>query len=151
MSTMTGPDLPHLPHPVRDAAFYAGVPAKRLVAWFVDAIVIFALTLVIIPFTLFTAFFYLPLLWLVLSFAYRTVTIARGSATWGMRFMGIELRTARGTRFELGDAAAHTAIHTVAMAFVLPQIASVILMLTTPRGQGLPDLALNTVALNQRR
>ena len=26
----------HLPDPDRDAQFYAGVPVKRLIAWFVD-------------------------------------------------------------------------------------------------------------------
>jgi uncharacterized RDD family membrane protein YckC len=143
--------LPDLPHPERDAAFYDSVPAKRLVAWVIDGILIFALTLLAIPLTLFTALFYLPVLWLALSFAYRTVTLAQGSATWGMRFMGIELRTFRGECFALPDAAAHTAIYTASMAFVLPQIASIVLMLTTPRGQGLPDLALGTVALNRRR
>ncbi|MEM1427953.1 MAG: RDD family protein [Pseudomonadota bacterium] len=144
-------DLPHLPHPVRDAAFYESVPAKRLAAWVVDSVLILALTLLVLPLTLFTAVFYFPFLWLVLSFAYRTVTLAQGSATWGMRFMGIEMRTFRGERFALADAAAHTAIYSVCMAFVVPQVASIVLMLTTPRGQGLPDFALGTVALNRRR
>ncbi len=151
MTPMDINDFPDLPDPRRDAAFYASVPAKRLVAWLIDSTIILAFTLIAIPLTLFTAIFFLPLLWLVLSFAYRTVTLSRGSATWGMRFMGIEFRTGRGERFALGDAAAHTLLYSLAMAFVLPQVVSAVLMLTTERGQGLPDLALGTVALNQRR
>jgi uncharacterized RDD family membrane protein YckC len=147
---MFDPDW-HLPDPDRHGEFYADVPAKRAVAWVIDAVVVLALALLAIPLTLFTALFFLPLLWLVLSFAYRTVTLARGSATWGMRFMGIELRTFRGERFALPEAALHTLIYSVCMAFVIPQIVSIVLMLTTPRAQGIPDLALNTAALNRRR
>jgi uncharacterized RDD family membrane protein YckC len=150
MSAMTDPDW-QLPDPYAEAAFYADVPLKRGVAWVIDAAIVAALTLFAIPLTLFTALFFLPVLWLVLSFAYRTVTLARGSATWGMRFMGIELRTFRGERFALPDAALHTLIYSVCMAFLIPQVVSIVLMLTTPRAQGLPDLALGTAALNRRR
>ena len=150
MSAMTDLDW-QLPDPDRHGEFYADVPAKRAVAWVIDAIIVLALTLLAIPLTLFTALFFLPLLWLMLSFAYRTVTLARSSATWGMRFMGIELRNYRGERVALPEAALHTLIYSVCMAFVIPQIVSVVLMLTTPRAQGIPDLALNTAALNRRR
>ena len=150
MSAMTDLDW-QLPDPDRQSEFYADVPVKRLVAWVIDAAIVLALTLLAIPLTLFTALFYLPVLWLVLSFAYRTVTLARGSATWGMRFMGIEVRNHRGERLALPDAALHTLIYSVCMAFVIPQIVSVVLMLTTPRAQGIPDLALGTAALNRRR
>jgi uncharacterized RDD family membrane protein YckC len=150
MSAMSELDW-QLPDPDSDAAFYADVPLKRGVAWVIDAAVVLALTLLALPLTLFTALFFLPVLWLALSFAYRTVTLTRGSATWGMRFMGIELRTFRGERLALPEAALHTLIYSVCMAFVLPQIASIVLMLTTPRGQGIADLALGTAALNRRR
>jgi len=68
-----------------------------------------------------------------------------------MRFMGIELRSARGDRLGALEAGLHTGLHLACMAFVLPQIASIAAMLLTPRGQGLPDLALATTALNRRR
>ena len=38
-----------LPDPIRDAAFYDSVPAKRLLAWIVDSGVILAITLLAIP------------------------------------------------------------------------------------------------------
>jgi uncharacterized RDD family membrane protein YckC len=150
MTAMTEP-YASLPDPDRDAAFYADVPAKRALAWIVDSILIAALTLVAIPFTAFTALFYLPVLWLAVGLAYRIVTLAGRSATPGMRLLGIEFRTHRGERFGLAEAALHTAIYSVCVSFVIPQIVSIVLMLTTPRGQGLPDLGLSTVALNRAR
>ena len=140
-----------LPDPERDPAFYADVPSKRLLAWVVDVIVAFGFTLLAVPLTAFTAIFYFPFLWLLVGFAYRTITIARGSATWGMRFAGIELRNWRGERLDLPQAAMHTGIYTACMTVFPLQIVSVVLMLTTARKQGLPDMALATVALNARR
>jgi uncharacterized RDD family membrane protein YckC len=86
----------------------------------------------------------------VVGFAYRVVTIARGSATWGMRLVAIEFRAADGRRFDLGLAFAHTLGLTLCFALPLLQVASVVLMLTRPRGEGLSDLVLGTVALNRR-
>lgn len=138
-----------LPDPERYPEFYADIPAKRLIAFLVDMLLIGLITVALIPFTAFTALFYLPLLGLVVSFAYRTLTLARGSATPGMRLVAIELRTHRGERFDLVTAAAHTLIYSVAISMVLPQVISVALMLITPRRQGLPDLALGTAAVNR--
>ena len=130
--------------------FYADVPAKRLVAFVVDTLVIIALSLLVVPFTAFTGLFFFPVLMAVVGFAYRVVTIARGSATWGMRLVAIEFRAADGRRFDLGLAFAHTLGLTLCFALPLLQVASVVLMLTRPRGEGLSDLVLGTVALNRR-
>jgi uncharacterized RDD family membrane protein YckC len=140
-----------LPDPVREAEFYADVPLKRGLAWLVDAILIALLVALAIPFTAFTALFYLPALWLVVGLAYRIVSIAKGSATPGMRLAGIEFRTHRGERFGAAEAALHTLIYSVCMAFFLPQIVSVVLMFVSPRAQGLADLALGSVAINRAR
>lgn len=150
MSLMTEPSW-GLPDPDYHADLYADVPVKRAMAWIVDALIIFALTLLVLPFTAFTALFFYPLLWLLVSFLYRTFTIAGGSATLGMRLMSIELRTFRGERFGFPEAAMHTFMHMVCFSFLVPQIVSAILMLTTARGQGLPDLALGSAALNRSR
>ena len=83
---------PGLPDPRTRPEFYAGVPFKRGLAWFADAILIGLLTAVAVPFTAFTGLFFLPLLFLVIGFLYRWVTLAGGSATLGMRLMSIELR-----------------------------------------------------------
>jgi len=86
----------------------------------------------------------------VLGFAYRTVTIARGSATWGMRLMSIELRTADDAPLDLSAAALHTLGYTVSLALPLLQVISVVMMLGTARRQGLTDMVLGTVCLNRR-
>lgn len=140
---------PGLPDPDLQPGFYAGVPTKRLIAWGVDTLLTGLLTVVLIPFTAFTAVFYLPALYLVVNFAYSTVTIARRSATPGMRLMAIELRDARGRPFDLGLALAHTLGFALSMGFVLPQIVSVVLMLTGARAQGLTDMVLGTAAINR--
>lgn len=138
------------PDPDMQPQFYTGVPSKRLLAWGVDTLFIAALTLVFIPFTAFIALFFLPLLYLMLGFAYRVVTLARGSATWGMRLMAIELRDRDDRILDLPTAFLHTLGYTISLAMPPLQLISVVLMLSTERRQGLSDLMLGTVALNRR-
>ncbi|WP_299414535.1 RDD family protein [uncultured Sulfitobacter sp.] len=138
------------PDPELQPQFYDGVPTKRLLAWGVDTLVTVVLTLVVIPFTAFIGLFFLPLLYLLLGFAYRTVTLSRSSATWGMQLMAIELRTRDDNRFDLPTAFLHTAGYTVSLAMPLLQLISIVLMLSTERRQGLSDHVLGTVALNRR-
>jgi len=147
---MTMHDTWALPDPETQPEFYADVPAKRLVAFVVDTLVIIVLSLLVVPFTAFTGLFFFPVLMAVIGFAYRVVTITRGSATWGMRLVAIEFRAADGRRFDLGLAFAHTLGLTISFGLPLLQVASIVLMLTRPRGEGLSDLVLGTVALNRR-
>jgi uncharacterized RDD family membrane protein YckC len=138
-----------LPDPVSQAAFYAGVPAKRALAWVIDTLLIAGLTLLVLPFTGFLALFFLGGLYLTLSFLYRWISLSRSSATPGMRVCAIEFRTFHGDRFDPATAFAHTLGYSLSVAFVLPQLISVGLMLLTPRGQGLTDHILGTVALHR--
>lgn len=140
----------HIPDPERQAEFYTDVPVKRLMAWFFDTILILAICALLVLVTVFISLFIWPLLLLSVGLAYRTVTLARGSATLGMRLMAIEFRTLHGEHFSLGTAFLHSLGLTISFAFPVLQIISVVLMLTTERGQGLTDLALGTVALNRR-
>ena len=139
----------HLPDPVIQPEFYADVPMKRLLAWLVDTILIALICLLILPFTAFTGLFFFPLLMLMVGFAYRVITIANRSATWGMRLMAIEFRTAQGERFGLGLATLHTLGTSLSFALPVLQVISVVLMMTTARGQGLTDHLLGSVALNR--
>jgi uncharacterized RDD family membrane protein YckC len=138
-----------LPDPDRHPEFYADVPAKRLLAFLVDSVIIGVLTALVLPFTAFTGIFFLPLLVTVISFVYRTLTISGGSATWGMRLASIELRTRHGERLDPGTAMAHTLVYSVVFSTLLPQLLSIALMIWTPRRQGLPDLLLGTAAINR--
>ena len=87
-----------LPDPQIQPDVYKDVPLKRLLAWGVDSVLILLLCIVILPFTAFTGVFFFPLLFLAVSFGYRVVTLANGSATLGMRLCAIELRRADGAR-----------------------------------------------------
>ena len=146
---MTFYSEPMLPDPDRHAEFYAGVTLKRGLAWVIDFVVIAALTGVVVLFTAFIGLFFLGALFLAVGFLYRWVTIARGSATWGMRIMGVTLLDRWGRPLDTATALGHTLGYTLSMAFVFPQLLSVALMILSPRGQGLTDLVLGTVAINR--
>lgn len=138
-----------LADPQTHPELYQSVPVKRLFAWCVDTVIIFVLSLAALPFTLFLgALVFLPLM-LCIGFAYRVITLARGSATWGMRLMSIELRDASGGRFDAFHAFWHTAGYTICLSIFPLQLVSVVLMLISERGQGLSDHALGTVAINR--
>jgi len=132
-----------------ESAFYDGVNAKRLVAWIIDAILVTFLTLILTPFTAFTALFFWPVFWLTVGFIYRVLTITMNSGTWGMQITGIELRRGDGTRFDFGTALLHTFLYSLAVAISPLQLISVIMMLVTPRNQGLHDTILGTAAIRR--
>ncbi len=142
--------MSHLPDPDSQPEFYQSVATKRFFAWLFDIAFISLLCTVAILLTFGMGFFILALIYAVVSFVYRVVTIANGSATLGMRFMGIELRDAFGARMDTGKAVAHTAGYFVSMAFPVLQVISVIMMMTSARCQGLTDAFLGTVMINQR-
>lgn len=141
--------LQALPDPDRHAAFYSGVPAKRALAWIIDTLFVTAIVLLVVLVSALTAVFIFPLVWLAVGFLYRWITISGRSATWGMRVMSIEFLDRYGQRFDAGTAFLHTLGYSLSMAFVLPQILSVALMMVTRRGQGLTDMVLGSVAINR--
>lgn len=151
--TYSGPSsqMRDLPDPFQQPEFYTNVPTKRLIAFVIDSVIIFALTLLALPFTAFLGLFFFPVLFIVLGFAYRVITLANGSATLGMRFVAIEFRSADGHRFDLGLAFMHCLGLSISLSVPIIQVVSIVLMLTGARGQGLTDHALGTVALNKRR
>ena len=138
-----------LPDPEARPELYDDTPTKRAMAWVVDVIVSTAMTVVLIPFTAFTAIFYLPLLYLIVGFCYRWATLSRGSATWGMRLMAIEIRRGDGAPLDPGTAFAHTLAYAVSWAIFPLQIVSGALMSVTARRQGLGDHVLGTAAVNR--
>ncbi|MFX0544633.1 RDD family protein [Roseovarius sp. S1116L3] len=139
-----------LPDPVAQPEFYAGVTMKRFLAWIVDSVMILIFCVVALILTLGIGFFFLPALMLAVGLVYRSATLARGSATWGMALMAIELRRHDGTRLDPMTAVIHTLCYSASMAFAIPQVISVLLMLVGGRGQGLTDVVLGTAAINRR-
>ncbi len=146
----SNPAYDHLPDPIAQPEFYAGVPTKRFLAWLVDSLLIIAFCVLGVILTLGIGFFFLPALVLVIGLIYRTATLAHGSATWGMALMAIELRRHDGTRLDPLTAGLHTLGYSASMAFVVPQVVSVLMMLAGNRGQGLSDLVLGTAMINRR-
>ncbi len=142
--TVTG-----LPDPDTMTEFYSDVPTKRAMAWVIDVIVIAILSLVLTPLTLFTSIFFFPLFYLCVGYAYRVATLARGSATWGMRLMSIELRDHEGRKLDLAAAFLHTTGYVVSVTVFPLQLISGALMLATPRGQGLTDHVMGSAAINR--
>ncbi len=138
-----------LPDPEYHAELYADVTMKRFIAWIIDTLIVGFMCLIVLPFTAFTAVFFLPLLFLVLSFVYRVITIKNRSATWGMRMMAIELRNHQGHRLDGSMAVLHTLGFFIAAGMAILQIISIVLMFTSARGQGLVDHLLGIAMINR--
>ncbi len=149
---LSGP-MAGLPDPEHDRQFYDGVPARRLVAWFIDLAIVLAVGVpVAVVFGVMTLGFGFALFPIVvggIGFLYRTATIAGGSATWGMRVTGIEFRRGDGSRFDLMTAFLHTAIYAVALSVIVLQLISCVAILATRYRQSLPDIVLGTTAINR--
>ena len=139
-----------LPDPDYHAEFYDDVPAKRLIAWVIDILIISLLVGFATMIGLFLPLLFLPFLYFCVSFLYRWVTIASRSATLGMRMMAIELRNADGHKLDGGQAFLHTAGYAFSVVTVPLQLISIVMMLVTPRRQGLTDTVLGTAAVNRR-
>lgn len=140
-----------LPDPQYQPEFYADIPPKRLMAWVIDVGLILGLTLMVLPFTAFVGLLFLPFLYATIGFFYRTLTLAGGSSTLGMRVMSVEIRNAYGERLSLGEALFHTLGYYVSFGMALVQMASIVLMVASDRGQSLTDMVMGTVMLNRRR
>lgn len=137
-----------LPDPELHAGFYADVTKKRFGAWIIDTIAIGLLSGLVFVFTAFLTVFIAPLVFLTISFFYRSLSIARHSSTPGMRMMGIELRNSDGNRLDGSMAFLHTLGFTVSIAMFLVQLLSIGIMMTGNSGKGLTDMVLGTAMIN---
>ncbi|WP_108835678.1 RDD family protein [Tateyamaria sp. Alg231-49] len=139
-----------LADPITQPQFYRDVASKRFFAWVIDVIIVALISLLIVPFTAFVAAFFFLGLMGVVGFMYRVITLATGSATWGMRMMAIEIRDQHGARLDLGQAFLHTVGYIVSWTVAPLQLISIVLMATSNRGQGLTDVVLGTAAINRK-
>lgn len=142
-----------LPDPVADAAFYEGLALRRLIALAADGAAVAALalaaTLVAAAATLGAALVLAWPIWFATGFLYRWLTVARAGATPGMWLAGVELRGLDGERPGETAAMIHAGAFCAAWLFVLPQIASVVLMAARPDGRGLHDRAAGLAMINR--
>lgn len=137
------------PDPLTQPEFYSGVAFKRGVAWLFDTILIAGITLLLAVVTLGLGLFFLVPLFFIVSFLYRVITLTGRSATPGMRLMNVMLLTREGERFDFGHALLHTIGYTLSIGTMLIQLLSVVLMLTSARGQSLTDIVMGSVAINR--
>ena len=147
MTAMTDP-LAGLPDPEAQPEFYEDVPTKRAVAWAIDTALVFGLWMVLTILSAGILIWLLPF-FAVVDFVYRTVTLSRRSATWGMRAMSIELRDRRGETLDLGQAFLHSSGYMVSVLTFPVQVISMVMMLATARRQGLTDHVMGTAAVNR--
>ncbi|MEL7151132.1 MAG: RDD family protein [Pseudomonadota bacterium] len=139
-----------LPDPDYHAEFYTDVPSKRLMAWLIDTVLISLIVIAISVPIFFIPLVFWPFFYAIVSFLYRWGSIASRSATPGMRFMAIELIDRDGRPFDGATAFLHTAGYTFSVVTVPLQLISIIMMIATPRRQGLTDTILGTAAINRR-
>lgn len=133
----------------RSSDAFSGVALKRGIAWIFDMVLIGIISTFVLPFTAFTGIFFFPALMLVVGFFYRWFTIASGSATWGMRLVGITLRDIDNRPLSSGTAFAHTLGYSISICVPPLQLISIIMMLVSPQAKGLTDYLLGTYAMNR--
>ena len=145
-----------VPDPHRDPQFYDGVPARRLVAFGIDFIVIlFLLVAVLVAgaiLTLGRLGLAGPLAMLVFSatgFVYRWIMLAQRSATLGMILTGIEVRDGQGDRMTPMTAFIHTAGFYATFFFLPLLFIGWFLMFTSPYRRVMHDLILGSVVINR--
>jgi uncharacterized RDD family membrane protein YckC len=148
---------PHAYDPVATPELFEGVLARRLLAFFIDVIVITVPVLLagflIFLFGLFTFFFGWFLFWLlpplavIWALAYYGMTFGSpASATLGMRVVDLEMRTWYGAPayFLLG------AVHAVVFWVLISTLTPLILLVGffNARGRLLHDILVGTVVIN---
>ncbi|MGV8987367.1 MAG: RDD family protein [Cypionkella sp.] len=136
-------------HVIPEGRLYADVAPRRAIAWMIDTVIIAMLVGLMIPLTGFLALFFLGGLYMTVSFLYRWLGLANASGTLGMRIMGLTLRDRFGNRVDGLTAFLHTLGYTISVAFVIPQVISVLLMTFTRAHQGVSDIVLGTALVNE--
>ena len=132
---------------------YEGVRTRRVFAFLIDATVtLFLMVTAYVVFGVFGVFTFgllwllLPAVWPVVAIVYSVLTLGGpNSATPGMRFTGIEMRTMRGERMYYGLALLHVLGFWISVAILTPLV--LLVALFTERKQLLHDLVLGTVAV----
>ncbi len=133
---------------LQDPALYDGIILKRIIAYLIDAVILFALGTGMVVVGIMTFGLLLPLIWPVLPIlplAYHTLTVgSAGSATVGMRICGIRVLSVDGYPPNL--------LQAFVLAFVfyltLGVTSGLVLLvaLFTDRGRCLHDFVAGTLA-----
>lgn len=147
-------DKPHVYDPVHQRKYFEGVLTRRVVAFLIDFAIIFALTIMAYFVLAIAGIFTLGLTWLlfgaafpVVALGYNAFTLSRPqSATLGMRFTDLQMRTWYGAPMYAMLAAFHAVLFYVSVTFLTPFI-----LLIAPfngRKRCLHDFFAGTVVIN---
>jgi uncharacterized RDD family membrane protein YckC len=139
--------------PVAHPERYEGVRTRRSSAFLIDAAVVLALmgvasviVAVLGIFTLGLGWLLFPAIWPLVAILYTVMTLGGPySATPGMRFMGIEVRTLRGEPMNYGLALVHSVLFWLSVSILTPLV--LVVALFTARKQLLHDLVMGVVAV----
>ena len=140
--------------PLAQPRLFEAVLSKRLVGFFIDAVIIVTLMIpavivvVVLGFLTFgLGFFLLPPLFAMVALGYVALTLGgRGSATIGMRIAGVEARTRTGQKMFPLLAIIHALLFWFSVGILTPVV--LIVGLFTERKQLLHDLLLGVVVIN---
>ena len=133
---------------------YDGVLAKRVVAFFIDVLIValllvpaFLLIFIVGIVTLGLGFLLLPPMFAIVALSYVALTLGGpSSATVGMRATNIEMRTGTGGRMFPLLAAMHALIFWFSVSILTPLV--LVIGLLSNRKRLLHDILLNTVMVN---
>ena len=149
---------PHAYDPALHPALFEGVLSRRIIAFFIDLLVIIApvilAAIVIFIFVLVTFGLAWPLLWLLSPgtviwalFYYGATFAGPASATLGMRVMGLTMRTWYGAPCYFVLGAVHAILFWLSVGTLIFPILLVV-GLFNPRRRLLHDILLGTVVIN---
>lgn len=145
---------PHAFDPVTHPELFDAVLGRRMVAFLIDAAIIFALTIGVYGLLLIGGVFTLGLTWLLFGVAfpavalgYNAFTLSRPvSATFGMRMVDLEMRTWYGAPMYALLAAFHALLFYFTVTLLTPLV--LILPLFNERKRCLHDYLAGTVVIN---
>jgi uncharacterized RDD family membrane protein YckC len=150
---------PHAYDPARNPELFDGVLARRLLAFFIDLIVIVLPVVVVAMFIFFFGVVTLGLGWLLYGLLYPATVLwaliyygitfgSQASATIGMRVMEIEMRTWYGAPAYFVLGAVHAVVFWVSVSFLTPLI--LLVALFNDRRRLLHDILVGTVVINNQ-
>jgi len=147
-------DKPHAYDPATQREYFEGVLSRRIMAFLIDIVIIFSLTVATYVLLFFAGIFTLGLAWLLFGIAFPAVALAYNaytlsspqSATIGMRATDLQMRTWYGAPMYALLAAFHAVLYYVSVVVLTPFI-----LLIAPfnaRKRCLHDFVAGTVVIN---
>jgi len=147
---------PHAYFPDKQPELFDGVLGQRFIAFLLDAVIILSMTFVgwlvlavlgVLTFGL--AWLLLGLVFPVVALGYTGLTLGGpGSATIGMRMVGVEMRTWYGAPMYFVLAVVHAVLFWVSISVLTPFI--LLVGLFNDRRRLLHDFLIGTVVINKR-